>query len=67
MNQGLHTLLGLEFCHHYTSWGVAKSQAEATFYHFACTYLVHVKLYPSNIKYILIRLHSTLSIQAIIP
>lgn len=29
MNQGLHILLGLEFS------GVAKSQAEVTFYHFA--------------------------------
>ena len=34
--------------------GVAKSQAEATFYHFVCAYLVYVKGYYINIKYILI-------------
>jgi len=35
--------------------GVAKSQAEATFYHFVCAYLVYVKGYYINIKYILIQ------------
>ena len=46
---------------------MAKSQAEATFYHFVCAYLVYVKGYYINIKYILIQLHITLSIQGIIP
>ena len=47
--------------------GVAHSQDDVTFYHFAHTYLVYVKVYPSNKKYILIQLHSTPSIQGIIP
>ena len=73
VNSGLETLdSGCDNCAKFferygVTRGVAKSQAEATFYRFAHTYLVYVKGYPSNIKYILIQLHSTLSIQAIIP